>query len=283
MIDGNNTFCESASNEIYISQPVQYENSFTKVDPLSCSYADGYIYVTLDEATLWDITWTNTVTGQSNQAFGQSGMYTISDLGPGTYEVITNANCGEPIIFETTLVDNNDVVAGFTLPADTIYLTDGGLVEFTNTSENADNFYWIYNNSSSEVDSTYNGSYTYTEPGVYGVTLIAQNGASCTDLITQEIVVMADPSGVNELANGIIRSYIAYGNGNPQYVIELTENTQVQIQMVNPMGQIISSKQVNVNGKTVVDLPTYDLSSGIYLIITLDDGTRIDTKKLFVR
>lgn len=282
-IDGNNTFCNLTSNEIYITQPTAFENDIYKVDPLSCSYADGSIEVSLDSRAIWDVTWMNIETGQTNQALGQTDAYTIANLGAGTYEVILTTDCGAPFIFEETLVDNNDVVANFTLEADTIWLADGGTAQFYNTSENSSNWFWLYSSSSVEPDDSFDGNYTYTEPGVYGVTLIAQNESTCSDIITQEIVVMADPSGVDDLSNGIVRAYISYSNGSPQYVIELLEDKEVNIQMLNTMGQVISSQEVNVSGKTFVDLPTYDLSSGVYLIITLADGTQIDTQKLFVR
>jgi hypothetical protein len=281
LIEGDNSECASQEKGFYINQPAALENSFTTNDP-SCNQNDGYINMTLDTAAMWSLSWMNVTTGQNGQTTDLFDYYTIGGLGYGEYEVTATSECG-PQSYAVVLEDLNPVIADFTMTSDTVYIENGEvLVDFTNTSENANQFEWYYTDDQEAGDNNVNGSYVFTSAGVYGVSLLSMNDNGCYDEITYELVVL-DATGVVELPNGVVRSYIAYGNGNPQYVIELTEDTQVQIQMVNPMGQIISSKQVNVNGKTVVDLPTYDLSSGIYLIITLDDGTRIDTKKLFVR
>ena len=176
------------------------------------------------------------------------------------------------------------MVADYIPAADTVYVSEGGEASFTNTSENANNFFWLYSDGQQDPDNSVNGQHTYTEPGVYNVILFAQNTDGCFDIYENEIVVLL-ATGVNEISrdNGLIRSYISYTGGTTQYVIELEDSKTVNIQMVNTSGQVLYNQNINVNGETRVDLPVGNLSAGMYMIITLADGTRIDTQKLFVR
>jgi len=284
VIDGNDTECGTAEKEFFIAQPAALENEISGTINPTCTANNGQIKLKLDSATVWDINWTNTTTGQTRNAENVYYQFTMNELGAGTWEVTTTSHCGD-IVFETVLDDGNDVVSDFTMSADTVYISEGGEATFTNTSENASSFIWWYSDNQEEPDYNENGAHIFTSPGVYNIILWAQNEEGCFDIYDQELVVM-QTTGVNELSreHGLIRSYISYGNGgNPQYVIELDQSKVVNIELRSTMGQLLYSEQVMVNGETRIDLPVNSLSSGIYMVITLADGTRIDTQKLFVR
>ena len=283
VVEGNDTECGTSEKEFFIAQPAAYENAIAKIDP-NCNVDDGLINVSVDNATTWNISWNNPETGQHGTAGGITEFYAITGLSNGTWDVTTTSECGA-INFQTVLDDGNPVEAGFEMSADTVYISDGGVATFTNTSANADNYQWWYSPDQEAPDNSVNGEYTYTSPGVYHVILFAENDGGCYDVYEQEIVVL-QTTGITELNHefGIIRSYISYGNGQiTQYVIELEEAKNIQIELLNTSGQILYTERVAVNGETRIDLPVSRLSSGMYMVITLADGTRIDTQKLIVR
>jgi hypothetical protein len=283
VIDGNDTECGTAQKEFFIAQPAAYENSISNIEP-DCNVDNGWINVNVDPATTWTVRWNNPETGMSGTVDGVTEFYGIGNLSNGTWDVTTTSECGA-IDFQSVLDDGNNVIADFTPSADTVYISDGGEATFTNTSENASSYQWWYSIEQEEPDENVNGHYTYTEPGIHYVVLFAENNEGCYNVIGQEIVVL-QTTGINEINQefGIIRSYISYGNGqNAQYVIELEEAKNIQIELMNISGQKLYTEQVAVNGETRIDLPVYNLSSGMYIIITLADGTQIDTQKLIVR
>ena len=279
-IEGNATDCPVVESEIFIAQPEELVNLLTSTDP-DCNLSNGRIELDLDPNATWDIFWMNQESNAGGEAFAQNGSFTIL-AGAGNWDVITVSECG-PIEYSVMLDDQNDVVADFILENDTVHLMDGEvMVNFNNASENAIEYQWNYGDNE-DFDPLFNGQYTYTEAGVYAVTLLALNADGCYDYITKELVVMGSPDGIEDLNDVIIRSYIAYNNNSAEYVIELKENKQVQINLVNSLGQTMIQKDVFVSGQTRIALPMEQLSSGMYLVITTADGTLIDNQKLFVR
>jgi len=96
-------------------------------------------------------------------------------------------------------------------------------VAFTDSSANQITAWqWAFGNGASSV--LQNPTYTYTAPGIYGVTLIVTNGGGCKDTLKLDsIIVVAGPIGTFTFAptTGCIPlevTFIANSNNSQQYI-----------------------------------------------------------------
>lgn len=106
-------------------------------------------------------------------------------------------------------------------------------VDFDNLS-NASTYEWNYGNSSS-VETTFDGSTSYSSPGTYTVTLTGFNG-NCFDTWMQEIVVFAADPLVYEIPN------VFTPNGdlvNDLYEVSLTNAKSFEASIVNRWGNTV--------------------------------------------
>jgi gliding motility-associated-like protein len=112
--------------------------------------------------------------------------------GQGAYNVslkTMNVYCVDSVIKPILIA--HALVAGFTTSDDTV--CQGGTVTFTNTSNVAsingiDGVYtWYYGDNSTEIANS--PTHTYTNPGVYHVTMVAKNAIPCYDSAFATIVV----------------------------------------------------------------------------------------------
>lgn len=107
----------------------------------------------------------------------------ISVSAGGTYSVtVTDQNGSESA---SVVVDTNTTpVAGFT------YTVNGLTVTFTDSSTNADNYYWDFGDGGSDVSQ--NVTHTYTNDSTYTVRLTVNNNCG-SDFITEDITVATPP------------------------------------------------------------------------------------------
>jgi hypothetical protein len=280
-MEGESLSCGSKRMDFTIDQPEPYVNSVSGVNP-DCGIATGYINVFLDERAVWDVSWENLEGPELGAVSGVSEFYAITSLGNGLFKVTTTSACGSQE-YEWMLDDGNSVEASFEMSADTVYLSEGGAVTFTNTSLNATQSVWWYGDTQEVPDTALNGSFVYTNAGVYNVTLIAENEEGCFDISENEMVVLND-LGIEE-ANpaGLVKSYISYAGLTPQLVIEFRDDQIIDIELMSYTGQRMGMLRTTASGETRIDLPVGGLSSGMYLVITTADGTQVDIQKLFVR
>ena len=102
----------------------------------------------------------------------------------GTYSVtlIVSNSVGSDTLAQNDIITVSDIPsAGFT------YMTNGATVDFTNTSVDATSYFWDFGDSTtSNMESP---SHTYTQDGMYTVTLISTNMCG-DDTIQQNIMVV---------------------------------------------------------------------------------------------
>ncbi|MDZ4823271.1 MAG: PKD domain-containing protein [Flavobacteriales bacterium] len=67
----------------------------------------------------------------------------------------------------------------------------GMTIDFVNNSISANDFWWDFGVEEIETDTTslFEPEYTFADPGLYTITLIAEPGATCSDTATQTIAV----------------------------------------------------------------------------------------------
>ncbi len=68
------------------------------------------------------------------------------------------------------------------------------IVDFTNLSENADEYFWIFSDQPLDTIRSINPQRTFEEAGVYSVTLLIKNGRDCRDSITYEDLIVVHPT-----------------------------------------------------------------------------------------
>lgn len=81
--------------------------------------------------------------------------------------------------------------ASFTTDPAQVEIPDGTM-ETHNTSTNADGFLWDFGDGSPAIDDSA-ASHTYSEPGIYFITLVAINDLGCRDTATVQMLVYQDP------------------------------------------------------------------------------------------
>ena len=100
---------------------------------------------------------------------------------------------------ELTVTLLNPPVSDFT--ADSLTGYPGLTVEFTNESQDASSYVWVFGNGQlASVSTTAGQNATYGSPGTYTVYLIADNGY-CTDSSSLDIIVIPFPDPIIHVPN----------------------------------------------------------------------------------
>ncbi|MBI2968092.1 MAG: PKD domain-containing protein [Bacteroidetes bacterium] len=246
--DNNN--CTQTGSET-IAEPGSIAVTLSKTDITCFGYGDGAINLTASGGTgAYTFTWSNSATIED-----------ISGLSVGIYTVTVedNNNCtqsGSEIISEPA-----EVVAGFLVSTDTVFININGQVDFTNTSTGATGYLWDFGDSATSALT--NPSHTYTDTGAFTVVLTASDSNNCTGFYSMQVVADYLVS-VGTADQGLIRAYLA---GDKLLVMfKLNRMTTASIEILNFTGQEvyrISSVEV-FNTRTQVNLEV--LPKGAYLV-----------------
>jgi gliding motility-associated-like protein len=138
--------------------------------------------------------------------FGDGGISaqlspTYSYASAGTYQVTMNAvfgACSGSISKTVVVVDKPK--AGFNITGTTV--TGCGIpatVQFGNTSTGATSYQWIFGDGDSS--SAVNPSHTYTQGGLFAITLIAYNSNGCSDTFTLSNPIKLGAPQINSFVN----------------------------------------------------------------------------------
>ncbi|MBC8173801.1 MAG: T9SS type A sorting domain-containing protein [Chitinophagales bacterium] len=172
--------------------------------------------------------------------------------------------------------------ASFTITVDTNTL----VVTFTNTSSNADEYFWNFDDvlfgGGMDTSSAENPSWDYSMAGTYEITLIAYG---CTnDTIVQSITF--DSTGVSINTLNYIDQIKVYPNPAKDVAnisINATQAFEAIITMVDITGRVVSeilTVQVT-EGKNELRLDVSSLSEGMYFI-SMDAGMERKIVKVLV-
>ncbi|MBI9067435.1 MAG: PKD domain-containing protein [Salinivirgaceae bacterium] len=168
-------------------------NVVDEVEPTAC------FTVSATEASVGDnILFTNCSQNASSYEWDFKDETTSTETSPthsfseaGTYNVTLTAKNGENEDVETKTItitgEANEPIACFTMapnPAE-VYET----ITFTNCSQNATSYYWIFGDGGTSTETAPN--HTYTEEGSYSVSLTAINGEN-TDVETKSISITGE-------------------------------------------------------------------------------------------
>jgi PKD repeat protein len=248
--------------------------SVISTDELCFNSGDG----TIDLIKHGNTNWNYEILDLSNNIL-HSGTATtdsihINNIAAQTY-LVRSFNKG--IVDETNITINTpaQIIADFDLDKDTIYLSEGGIVNITNQSQNAITYDWDFGDGSNSTATHPN--YTYTTVGDYTIVLNSSNN-NCTELISKSITVLASPSVTTSVEN-IEENKLSlqnFGNGN--------------YQITSPTKVLTTVAVYDITGKTIINKSTQQLTynfslenqpSDIYIVQALfEDGTVL-TEKLW--
>ena len=182
---------------ITVEDPINPMNVTPTVSNLNCNGgSDAFISLAISGGVSpYDILWDNGET-----------LPVIDSLSAGNYNVMVSDDqgCQTPLSF--TIAQPAPIVASFN-PS----VTSGCsplTVTFTNTSTGPfTNYLWNFGNGS--TSSAANGSFTFSQPSCYNVSLIVSNAAGCADTLSADslICVFAGPNASFVTSSGGIDFY----------------------------------------------------------------------------
>ncbi len=228
------TLCINPDNTSYstveIVDVLQYVWSVT---PFSAGELESNeIYVTVN--------WSDTFEGVANLK-----VKAVNECGFGNYSEAL-----------TVTISDNETVAGFD------YEKVGLVINFYNTSYNADTYIWDFGdqNTSTEISP----EHLYSQDGAYSIQLIASSLNCGTDTISQTITVYGSYfSLLSTGSNDKIKITPNPSNGLFNLKIENSKDDDVFIDVFNINGQIVFSEKVlSDDNPQEIDLSEY--SEGIY-------------------
>jgi hypothetical protein len=240
-----------------ISTPSALTSSVTVKDETCYGEGDGVIELNTNGGWgTYQYSWSNGASGPENQ-----------NLVPGAYNVtITDAyGCSDE---QTGIViqAGPQVIAGYTVPTSTVYLVDGGSLQFTNISIGGTQYVWDFGNGQSSTQM--NPLYTFVAPGNYDVKLTAINGV-CSSTSSNMISVSASVgiAGNDSHISGF-EAFEADGLLNLYFGSPASNNVDIQIH--NILGQLVCSYSDLKVGNQHVALNIKHFRSGVYIVRVID-------------
>jgi PKD repeat protein len=212
--------------------------------------------------------------------------YTAPDYRPAVASPALNTADFFDAAFTGLIANAQQPEAAFTYEQDNT--TGSRKLDFTNTTDEKGNsviYLWDFGVSGSTTDSSTSkdASFTYTQNGVYTVTLIAFSAAG-NDTTTMEIIVF--PTAVKEVASDLTGAVKVYPNpaaGNVSVDFTLTRSADVEINVIDITGRVVkhvANENFN-NGQNTVNFDMADVNNGFYFI-NIKSSTGSKTVRLMI-
>ncbi|MDX2245624.1 MAG: PKD domain-containing protein [Bacteroidia bacterium] len=156
--------------------------------PLTVSFFDQSI---APDSWFWDF-------GDGATSNLQNPTHTYTTLGSYTITLVVGNVTTNCVDNATETLDIYSPAASFTA-ANTSGCT-GLVVDFTNNSTSAANYFWDFGDGATSTSS--DPSHAYSAPGVYDVMLIASNGSGCSDtMLLAGLVSVVGPDALFSVSN----------------------------------------------------------------------------------
>lgn len=191
------------------------------------------------------------------------GSKNFNNLGAGNYSSTINSK-GIVDDFNFTIDPGIDLTANFNLNNDTTYISEGGLINITNTSLNAQIYTWNFDDGG--TSSNVNPLYAYNTVGDYQITLSASN-TNCMKQDTKLLTVLSSPNiiaSINDIKNKEIK-LMNFGKGN--YQLYTTNSHSKEINIYDIKGKLIYEDAYSESNYL---FSLASISHGIYTLIVTD-------------
>ncbi|MES2565226.1 MAG: PKD domain-containing protein [Bacteroidota bacterium] len=215
----------------------------------------------------WNYKWKDENGVVLKTSFNKAAADTLGGLSGGNYslEISTVGECDNKDSIFT--VDVIEMAAAQFSSVDTTYLSNNGVIAFTNTSSNSINNAWNFGDGIGESLSS-DPVYNYSSAGVYTVTLIASSNSGCTDTTFKSVVVVSDMIVTNVLSQYMAGSLIIRTLDKNDYFLSgtLEGSAFLTIKLMDGFGKLVkdygSLKSDNIN--LPINLDNY--KAGIYYL-----------------
>ncbi len=167
----------------------------------------------------------------------------------------------------------------FGVSADTVYLSDSGIVQFYDSSTTTAQWFWDFGDS--ETDTVQNPVHYYNSADTFQVMLIATYG-NCSDTAYKKITVLDDVGIDNaEINNYKLKIYPNPTEENFTVEAYIPEDNKGTIKIYGLKGEFIKEYMLNKgSNRTVVH--TSDWEKGIYICNLMIDRKVIKSEKMVV-
>ena len=195
---------------------------------------------------------------------------TVSNVCSGTYSlVLTDDNgCVLSGLSATVNAGQASPTAGFTASATTVYISNGGNVDFTNTSSGGTSYDWNFGDGN--VSTSQDPSHAYTTAGTYTVTLTVTNVNGCTDVFTMNIIVLLEDSIYDPALENAISMYPNPTSGMISIKIDMQDLNGAYVRIFNDIGAVIA--EVPVQNQEITNIDLSDFAHGLYFVaVHVDD------------
>ncbi|WP_417602256.1 PKD domain-containing protein [Owenweeksia hongkongensis] len=174
--------------------------------------------------------------------------------------------CGNKRIALTMGVNNDTAVASFT----SVVNANGADVDFDASASSGHVYDWDFGDGNNGTGI--NPSNTYGAAGSYTVTLtVTDTVCGTTDTITKTVLATVS---LNELEfAGSVEVYPNPNNGKFNVNLDLIGGQDVQLALVNTVGQMVYTKDLgNVGGHVETDMDIENLAPGVYYLRVIANG-----------
>jgi hypothetical protein len=228
---------------------------------ISCyGNTDASIVYSKISSTPFDITWKNSIGTIISSNTNVISSDTINNLVADSYYIeTTDQLCGNSI--DTIVItDPLPITASFTAP-DTIYLNNGGSINFINQSSNAINYLWNFDDGDTSL--LYSPTHTYTQSGDYNISLTALQNSNCFNTYSKLVNVSNSLTNIND--NLSLENLPIWVDEHVLF-IDFKNKSFEKLEIRNVLGQVIFNSQ-NVPHE-LFSLNLSQLSSNV-LFVTL--------------
>lgn len=173
------------------------------------------------------------------------------------------------------------ITAGFTTNTDTVILSGHGVVTVTNTSTNANEFFWDFGDNTF-IDNEVNPTHAYTDPGFYTITQTAIN-YNCTTNVSQTIVVLQFGIGFDELlSDENVQIYPNPNTGAFNVIVSMDSPESILLEINSVVGQTVYSERADNTTYLERQFNFADLAKGLYYV-SIQTGEKKVIKKILIQ
>lgn len=175
----------------------------------------------------------------------------------------------------TTINTPAQIIADFDIDSDTIYLSEGGMINITNQSQNATTYFWDFGDGGNSA--AINPSYVYSTIGDYIIVLNSSNN-NCTEQTSKNITVLASPSVATSIQHHAFENVKLQNFGNGKYQITSPNAVLTAIAIYDVTGKVVFTEN-NYSNSYFVSLENQP--QGMYVVLLSYENGRVLTEKLW--
>jgi hypothetical protein len=196
------------------------------------------------------------------------GDHVFQNLPSGSYGVDLALNQND-VVIQYVNVDGGGIItpATFVSSSTEVSIVDA-IIEFSAQAQGVSEFTWNFGDGVT-LSGTATPIHTYTQPGIYTVTLTASNG-TCESTVSSIIIVTNNPTSITDVSG--LNGFSIYPNpANDQLNIFKSNNDKVLFEMNDVSGKCVLRSQLN---SKLNNINISHLDSGVYSGSMIQNGIR---------